>query len=285
MRRLVLAAWVALASVGARGASDSARSATVDSEAFAERARHATARYQDRDAAIADGYRLIGDDFPGMGEHWIHIGLVFDGAYDPTRPEILTYVTLGGTPRLLGIAYALPLLDGEVPPEEPAGRAAWHAHSGSVDDETLAPHHHSSEHADHGPRLAMVHAWVWLANPEGLFAADNWSIPFLRLGLEAPRQAAPEAGKALSLLTGGDAYVVRVVRAAAAPGALDEAALRGIVAGAASSAAAVVERRSGPRLDPDALTALAAAWQAMWREIEAMLPAEAAARLASQSMR
>jgi len=220
-----------------------------------------------------------------MGEHWIHIGLVFDGAYDPTRPEILTYVTLAGTPRLLGIAYALPLLDGEVPPEEPAGRAAWHAHAGSVDDETLAPHHHHSGHADHGPRLAMVHAWVWLENPEGLFAADNWAIPFLRLGLEAPRQAAPEAGKALSLLTGGDAYVARVVRAAAVPGTLDEAALRAVVSGASRSAAAVVGRRSSSRLGSDALTALTAAWQAMWTEIEAMLPAEAAARLASQATR
>ena len=279
----MLAAVFALSS--ALTAADHGGSAPGDPSAFAERAREATARYRDRAAAIADGYRLIGDDFPGMGEHWIHIGLVFDGAYDPARPEILTYVTLAGTPRLLGIASALPLLDGEVPPEEPAGRAAWHAHAGSVDDETLAPHHHHSGHADHGPRLAMVHAWVWLDNPDGLFAADNWAIPFLRLGLEAPRQAAPEAGKALSLLTGGDAYVARVVRAAAAPGTLDEAALRAAVGAASTSAAAVVGRRSSSRLGPEALTALTAAWQAMWKDIEAMLPAEAAARLASQATR
>jgi hypothetical protein len=283
VRRLVLAAWLALASAGA--AADHGGSATGGTGAFAERARDATARYQDRAAAIADGYRLIGEDFPGMGEHWIHIGRVFDGAYDATRPEILTYVTLAGTPRLLGIAYALPLLDGEVPPEEPAGRAAWHAHAGSIDDETLAPHHHHSGHADHGPRLAMVHAWVWFENPEGLFAADNWAIPFLRLGLEAPRQAAPEAGKALSLLTGGDAYVARVVRSAVEPGTLDEAALRAVIAGASGTVAAVVERRSGARLPPEALAALTAAWQALWSDIEAMLPAEAAARLAAQSMR
>jgi len=283
VRRVVLAAWVALFSAGA--AADHGGSATGAPSAFAERARDATAKYRDRAAAIADGYRLIGDDFPGMGEHWIHIGLVFDGAYDPTRPEILTYVTLAGTPRLLGIAYALPLLDREVPPEEPAGRAAWHAHAGSLDDETLAPHHHHSGHAEHGPRLAMVHAWVWLENPEGLFAADNWAIPFLRLDLEAPEQPVTQAGKALSLLTGGDAYVARVVRAAAAPGALDEKALLAVIARGSRRAADVVERRSGSRLSPDALAALAAAWQAMWKEIEAMLPAEAVERLASQSTR
>jgi len=279
----VLAALVALSSAGAAGGDGV--SATGDPSAFADRARAATEKYRDRAVAIADGYRLIGDDFPGMGEHWIHIGLVFDGAYDPTRPEILTYVTLAGTPRLLGIAYALPLLDGEVPPEEPAGRAAWHAHAGSVDDETLAPHHHHSGHADHGPRLAMVHAWVWLENPEGLFAADNWAIPFLRLDLEAPRQAATRAGKALSLLTGGDAYAARVVRAAAAPLALDETALRAVIARGSARAADVVERRSNSRLAPEALEALGAAWDAMWEDIEAMLPTEAVERLRSQSVR
>jgi len=283
VRGLALAAALALSCAGA--AEDRASSATSEAGAFADRARAATAKYRDREVAIADGYRLIGDDFPGMGEHWIHIGLVFDAAYEPTRPEVLTYVTLGGAPQLLGIAYALPLLDGEVPPDEPAGREAWHAHAGSVDDETLAPHHHRSGHADHGPRLAMVHAWVWLANPEGLFAADNWAIPFLRLGLEAPQQAAPEAGKALSLLTGGAAYVARVVRAATAPGTLDEKALQAVIDRGSKKAAELVEQRSGTRLAPDGIAALGAAWQAMWRDIEAMLPAEAAARLATQATR
>jgi hypothetical protein len=280
---LVLIAWIGLAGTSAEGGEFA--DAGHDMSAFVERARAATARYQDRAAAIADGYRLIGDDFPGMGEHWIQIGLVFDGVYDPARPEVLTYVTLDGAPRLLGLAYALPLLDGEEPPEEPAGRMAWHAHRGTVDEETFVPHHDHSDHGNHGPRLAMVHAWVWLENPEGLFAADNWAIPFLRLGLEAPSQAAPAAGKALSLLTGGDDYVARVVRAAAAPARVDEAALRTVILRTSARVADVVERRHGARLSREAVEELAAAWREMWEAVEAAVPAGAVERLRSQAMR
>jgi len=275
-----------------------------DTAEFARRARAATERYHDRDAAAADGYRLIGGDFPGMGEHWIQTDLVFDGAYDPERPEFLAYVAIDGTPRLIGVAYAVPLLEGEQPPEEPAGREAWHAHTGSLDDETLAPHHHHSSHAEHGPRLAMVHAWVWLDNPEGMFAADNWSIPFLRLGLDPPREAAPAAGKALSLLSGSGAYVERVVRTAAAEEPIDDGRLAAAIAAATARAREVVERREGARLPaaapeartvvegreglhlgPEELERLAAAWARMWAEIEALLSAEAGARLSSQAMR
>jgi len=256
-----------------------------DTAEFVRLARSATERYRDREAAAADGYRLIGEDFPGMGEHWIQTDRVFDGVYEPTQPEVLTYVTIDGTPRLLGIAYALPLLEGEQPPDEPAGRDAWHAHTGSLDDETLAPHHHTSAHADHGARLAMVHAWVWLDNPEGTFAADNWSIPFLRLGLELPREPAAAAGKTLSLLSGGGEYVTRVVASAAQGRAPDATALHSAIAAAEREAAKVVAERQGARLPPGGLERLASAWREMWKQIEALLPSDAVSRLASQALR
>jgi hypothetical protein len=261
-------------------APDAARTA-----AFTREARAATAKYSTQAAAIADGYRLIGDDFPGMGEHWIHLGRLFDGVYDAERPEVLTYVKLDGSPRLLGVAYAVPLLEGEEPPEGPAGRAAWHAHTGSLDEETLVPHHHHSGHAGDGPRISMVHAWLWLPNPEGLFAADNWAIPFLRLGLEPPRDAAAAAGKALSLLTGGDVYVARVAQAAAAPVTLAEPALAEVIATAVRRVRQRVEGRSGTRLSDTELLALAGEWEALWHALEALLPADARERVRSQSMR
>ncbi len=283
MSGTALALWLA---AGACAPPEAALAlARAREAAFASRVREATERYRDREAAATDGYRLIGDDFPGMGEHWIQTDLVFDGVYEPTRPEMLSYVTIDGVPQLLGIAYALPLLADVLPPEAPAGRAAWHAHTGSLDDETLAPHHHQSGHADHGPRLAMVHAWVWLENPEGMFAADNWAIPFLRLGLAPPPRLAPAAGKALSLLSGSGAYGARVVRAAVSPAAPDEAALQAAIARGSTRARSVLERRSGPQLPPGSLEELAAAWGGMWDELESMLPADAVLRLASQSLR
>src|SRR5215203_2892336 len=108
---------------------------------FVDCARAGTERYKDRTVAIRDGYRLIGRDFPAMGEHWIRIGLVFDGKFDASRPEVLNYVVIGGRPQLLGVGYAMPLLAGETAPEGPAGPHAWHDHFRTVDDETVLPHH------------------------------------------------------------------------------------------------------------------------------------------------
>jgi hypothetical protein len=283
----VLAAARALAMVASAGMTPGdAGAPTGDPRipAFIEQARAATGKYRDRAAAIADGYRLIGEDFPGMGEHWIHIGLVFDRRYDVSHPEFLTYVDLGGTPRLLGVAYALPLLEGEEPPDQPAGRAAWHAHSRGVDDETLVPHHHAADHDRGGARLAMVHAWIWLDNPEGLFAADNWAIPFVRLGLTPPRAGGVEAGKALSLLSGSDGYFVRAIAAAVAPATMDAERLRSTIAAARDNVQAIVGR-SGQALSEAEMVALASAWDTLWRTIDASLPDDAKGRLHAVTLR
>jgi hypothetical protein len=254
---------------------------------FVARARAATDRYHDRDAAILDGYRLIGGDFPGMGEHWVHIGRLFDGEYDPERPEFLSYVNVKGQPQLLGVAYGLPLLDGEVPPEEPAGREAWHDHRGTLDEETFVPHHHMAGHGSAGPRLAMVHAWIWLPNPDGLFAADNWAIPYLRLGLKVPEQADAAAGKALSLATGGDVAVSQVVVAALrASGREESAGVPGAIRRARRRVEdAVVRDTEAGALRPEAIAALGGVWRDLWDEIEASVDPATRAQLKHQSLR
>jgi len=264
---------------------DDATVASSAAQRFVDLVRVATDRYHDRARAVADGYRLIGRDFPGMGEHWVNVGLLFDGAYEPTRPEFLSYVTIDGAPRLLGVAYGLPLLAGEQPPDEPAGRAAWHAHAGTVEEETLLPHHHHSDHGGRGPRLAMVHAWVWLANPNGVFAADNWSIPFARLGLPPPEAPAVAAAKALSLLTGGDEYVAEAV----ARTRLSTEPARS-VGDALSRARSRVEAvlRGRPRhvqLGHEELDALSAEWERLWNDIDRDLTPEARERLRSSAAR
>lgn len=251
---------------------------------FVAAVREATARYQDREVAIADGYRLIGGDFPAMGEHWIHIGLLFGRHHDPMRPEFLTYVTVAGTPRLTGVAYAVPLLPGEPPPDGPFAGVRWHDHASTIDAETLIAHGEHSGHdgrdgdAEALPRLAMAHAWVWLANPDGNFAADNWAIPYFRLGLETPAEAPVTCAKALALVSGGAAHLAAVVEAAGAHAPSEQRALQKALARAQRSARDAVEGAHG-RLDAAQLALLDAAWARLWKDLDRALPPSTRSRL------
>lgn len=274
-----LLARVVSTAIVAQALSGPARPQASGQAPFLELVRQATEKYQDRARAVADGYRPIGRDFPGMGEHWIHIGLLFDGVYDPAHPEFLTYVAVSGRPTLLGVAYGLPLLPGESPPEEPAGQAAWHDHVGTLDEETLLPHHHVAGHGGSAPRLGMVHAWVWLPNPDGLFAADNWAIPFARLGLHPEEPAAGAAAKALSLLSGGDSYLADVLANALPPSPERAKTIDGALARARLRVAARVQGLSGRSLARTDLEVLSAIWEELWQDLDRRLPAEVRVRL------
>jgi hypothetical protein len=236
--------------------------------AFIESARAATAKYQDRSVAIADGYRQIGSDFPAMGEHWINIGLLFDGKFDAAHPEVLTYAIVSGRPQLLGVAYVLPLLQGESAPDWPASKEAWHDHFRTVEDETMQPQHHTAGQAGDAPRLAMLHAWIWLANPAGMFAADNWALPYFRLGIEPAQDAPDTAARALSLASGGAEYFSASVRAAVP---LTSAERNKVDAAFARSRVAVETLLRGPSiatLTPFEQQNLSAVWTGLWKEID-----------------
>jgi hypothetical protein len=236
--------------------------------AFIESARVATAKYQDRSVAIAEGYRQIGSDFPSMGEHWISIGLLFDGKIDPAHPEVLTYAVISGKPQLLGVAYMLPLLQGESPPDWPVSKEKWHDHFRTLEDETELPQHHEAGQAGDAPRMTMLHAWIWLANPNGMFAADNWAIPFLRLGIKPAQDTPDTAAKALALVCGGVEYFSASVHAAAS---LTPTERKKVDAAFARSRVAVEALLRGPSiatLTPSELENLSAVWTRLWKEID-----------------
>lgn len=244
---------------------------------FVARAREATRRFQDRAAAIEAGYRRIGPDFPGMGEHWISIGLLFRASFDAAHPAVLEYIDSAGTPRLVGVAYVLPLLPGESPPEFPA-RHAWHSHTRSVDEESAIIAQMSSVHGDDdASRLAMLHAWIWLDGADSIFVADNWELPFLRLGMEPPRgDIPPAAARALSLAAGGDAFYKWIYERALSS-ATDSAAITLAVDDARREVEALLAGRDGAlgsKIRPDELRALACIWAALWERLERELPAE-----------
>lgn len=251
---------------------------------FVECARAGTERYRDRAVAIRDGYRRIGRDFPAMGEHWIRISLVFDGKFDASRPEVLNYVDIGGKPQLLGVGYAVPLLSGEAAPDGPAGPHVWHDHFRTVDDETLLPRHHTHGSAKDGPRLAMMHAWIWSPNPEGLFAADNWAIPLLRLNLTPPAEFSIPAAKALSLLTGGREYVHASILAVTDVGE-HRVSVRAALDEAVQQVTVLVRAHRDTELEPSAAARLTRIWAELWRTIDATVPAEIAQKLAALAIR
>jgi hypothetical protein len=192
------------------------RTQTLPVEAFAAEVRGSTARYQDQAEAEKDGYRKIGPDFPSMGEHWLNRSLVMRGEIDPLRPPILEYITVGGRPVLAGVAYAK-LAYGDPPVTViPAPAGAWHYHAGSVDEESFIASHAAGGASDstRGPRIAVLHAWLWVDNPAGLFATDNWSLPWLRLGVEppVPGRGPDSLTMMAALAAGGEHYFTTLIR-------------------------------------------------------------------------
>jgi uncharacterized coiled-coil protein SlyX len=243
--------------------------------AFVERIRAVTERYHDLDAAIGAGYRLVGPDFPGMGEHWVHAQYLLQRELSVERPAILSYLRVGGEPVLTGVAYATPVRSGEDPPDFVLP-GLWHFHSGTVDEETLLLNPRSMHHGTGDqPRLAMFHAWVWAENPSGLFAQDNWALPFLRLGLPVPDDPLPQAGKALFLGSDGVDYYARLVDVAGAPSEVDRAAVRTLLEQSHERLRPLLERmRAANAVSDQDQAELAALWDALWAGIEeAVTPA------------
>ena len=220
--------------------------AVPDANAFLAIAKGATNRYQQLDSAIAAGYRRIGNDIPSLGEHWVHPGLVMSGPIDAARPSVLIYTRTSNGPVLAGVAWTKVLGAGEPYPDAPAGREAWHEHNGSVAIESLPMHHdHGGMSSTEPTRVAILHAWIWIANPRGTWVADNWALPFVRAGLR-PDTVAIAAAQGLSLTAPG--AVEYYERAAASAARADSAQLerkRAMIAASAEQAKAVRAEATG----------------------------------------
>jgi hypothetical protein len=183
---------------------DALQQPSLDSLADLTAAR--IARYADRSVAVAEGYRRIGTDFPGMGEHWLHPAALFAQRVDPDRPTMLAYAEVNGRPTLLGAGYVVTTRGDESAPV-PGWPAYWHEHSGALDDESGARVGARDESPD-ATHVWVLHIWSALPNPASRYDADNWALPFARLGIAAPRDVDHDMGRALSLaVAGGDRYL------------------------------------------------------------------------------
>lgn len=120
------------------------------------KARRATAKYQDIAQAEADGYVNINVYEPGEGLHYVNFALV-DGTFDPEHPEVLLYANVhhANCLELVAVEYVVPLNLSATAPEGFAGGAdVWRENS-------------------EGLGLWELNAWIWLPNPNGVFAFKN----------------------------------------------------------------------------------------------------------------
>jgi hypothetical protein len=153
--------------------------------ALLDRARQATAKYQDVRVAEADGYQVVGPDSPGMGVHFV---LTMEPkGFDIEKPPILLYVkdpAAQGGYTLAGVSYLWNAPEGPdgqpMNPPFPKSLAPWHRH----DNICVLPHLENPhgltesqcrEQGGHfiGKSQWLVHAWIWKDNPSGVFSPDN----------------------------------------------------------------------------------------------------------------
>lgn len=253
------------------------RSEARELAAFVRSVESGARRFESVDAAIAEGYRKLGPDFPGMGEHWIHPGLVIAGSLDPGRPPVIAYTEVQGGRRLVGFAYTRVLGPEEPPPAAPFPHHAWHDHTGGVDEESLLLSGPASMHAPgSGFRLAMVHVWTGVDNPDGVLAQNNWALPFLRAGLSAPDRNSSAAARALSLSTPtGVAFYEELLRDGVRLEGRDLAAATAAFEAAAVASRAWRERRAAAsKVTGGDVEALERIWADLWRALDRTLSPE-----------
>ncbi len=122
-------------------------------------ARQATAKYQNVNSAIADGYfstvECVESPFGTMGIHYVNPALM-DRVVDETQPEILLYAPTKNGFRLVGVEYFIPAACVSSAPE-------------LFGEDMDGP---MSGHGPGQPEHYDLHVWLWQANPNGIF--EEW---------------------------------------------------------------------------------------------------------------
>lgn len=233
-----------------------------------EHGAEAFARQRD---AIATGYRRVGTDFPGMGEHWVLPVALFAGRVDPAHPSLLVYAEIGGTPRLVGAGFIVPVRGDSGPTGLPGWPEAWHEHSGLLADESGAAVGRGPPKVG-GTRIWVMHVWTGLPNPDGVNEADNWALPFARAGFPPPVGAEIASGRAMSLTVGGDAYLRDLLGDVGLRSMDNAVAVDSAIARARARADAVAGRaHARGAIGPTELAELRAGWDSLTVELRGIL--------------
>lgn len=206
------------------------QSDSLSQKELVERIKLATEKFKDPEAARTAGYRPLGPDMPNMGVHWIHTGIAVQRSIDFERPSTLTYLPVDGALRLTGVAYTAPVKAGEKAPKLPGEIMSWHYHSGNLEKEAHGVHNEEMQKDEESRmNLAMLHAWVWSENPDGIFSADNWALSFERFGLVPPDTINPDVSKALFLASGNVDYYLKFIELSLEPEIINMNQIRPVI--------------------------------------------------------
>ena len=144
--------------------------------------------------ATAANFQNFTNDVPFMGEHYLNLGYVGDGVFDPSKPEGLLFSKLGGgeeaESQLVGVWFLLwPGQAGSsetIPPQGFAGNLdLWHEHHGLCTRDGIISENNTREGclADNGSWTGdlkwMMHVWVWpetADNVDGVFTYLNYGL-------------------------------------------------------------------------------------------------------------
>ena len=172
MKRILLTITISLTVIAALAGVAYAATGTTDPQVLRDLAavRQATAKYHDVNAALADGFvptpHCIAEPGAGaMGIHYINPPRLMDSEVDILEPEILLYVESGDGLKLVGVEYwfSIGAPDTPIPnPAPPAPVIFGRPLEGPMD-----------AHEPGQPPHYDLHAWVWMANPSGIFAPFN----------------------------------------------------------------------------------------------------------------
>jgi hypothetical protein len=134
--------------------------------------RQATAKYQDVNVALADGFirtpACVASPDGGMGIHFINPARLMDPAVNILEPEILLYNETADGMKLLGVEYmyAIGAPDTHVPsPAPPSPIIFGRSLDGPME-----------QHEPGQPPHYDLHVWIWQANPSGMFAMWNPNV-------------------------------------------------------------------------------------------------------------
>jgi hypothetical protein len=154
--------------------------------------RQATVRFHDISAAYAAGYTTEFEPcvhIPGgpvMGLHARHDALMADQIVDPLRPELLLYEPKPNSGlRLVGVEYFRSVLVHDGDPSTNDEPEPWFGPGAPPADRIVGATPQLFGRPFDGPMPGHIeqmpwhwdlHAWIWHANPDGIFADFNRTV-------------------------------------------------------------------------------------------------------------